>query len=163
MQRSWVKQKEEKRKVWMFYLLLLALSFQLQKQCSRRVPVFGSKIYNRCSLYMQVRKQHLHRILREVAQLERSVASPTTLTTPKEVAEKPTYIPVTLRTLTEALGADLGHTTSPRKQVKRAMSVAPYYREGLAGQRVKIPLKCFKTKQVIIATTKEAKPQHQEG
>lgn len=43
------------------------------------------------------------------------------------------------------------------------MSVAPYYREGLAGQRVKIPLKCFKTKQVIIATTKEAKPQHQEG
>lgn len=41
----------------------------------------------------------------------------------EEVIEKPACIPVTLKASTETLKADLGHVTSPEKQVKRGVSL----------------------------------------
>lgn len=69
----------------------------------------------------------------EVAHLEPSGASPATPTSTHGGAKRQAYILITLKTTKEAPGTDLSHTASPRKQVNRAMSVPPYYREAVSG------------------------------
>lgn len=76
---------------------------------------------------------------------------------PKEVVKKPAYIPVTSKTSTKVLEADLGLVAGLKMHVNKAVMVAPYYQEVVVGRRVKIPSKCFKNKQIVIsAEGKEA-------
>lgn len=57
---------------------------------------------------------------------------------------------MTLKTIKEAPEANSNPTRSPTKQMKKVVSIAPYYREAVASQKVKIPLKHFKNKHVLI-------------
>lgn len=64
---------------------------------------------------------------------------------PEEVVEEPAFIQVTLRMFGKAPGVDFDPMTSPMKHVMKSLSIAPSYREAVAGQRVKAPLKNSKT------------------
>lgn len=52
---------------------------------------------------------------------------------PKKVVEEPTNIPITTKTLKQALGVDSDDMTCQKKQVKRIVLIAPYYREAVTG------------------------------
>lgn len=86
---------------------------------------------------MYPKNYHHHQILHELANLEPSCTGTTTGT--KEVADEPTYIPITPKALTKTFEADLGQETGLRRMINRGIAIAPYYREGFAGQRTKIP------------------------
>lgn len=63
---------------------------------------------------------------------------------PKEVGTKLAYITVTLKASAEFLKVDLGHVTSSKMQVYKDVMIAPYNREAIVGQSVKLPSKCLK-------------------
>lgn len=68
----------------------------------------------------------------------------------KEVAKEPVYILVSLKTMTRAPGVDSAPWISPTKHVARTVSIAPYYKKAVTGQRAKLSLKNFKNKQALV-------------
>lgn len=92
--------------------------------------------------------------------MEPSGTSTTAPPTPKEVVEKPTYISITLNASKEVLEADLGHVANSKIQVNRAITIAPSYKEVVVSQRVQVPTKCFKNRQItIVVNGKEVAAQ----
>lgn len=97
-----------------------------------------------------------------MAHIEASGVSPTAPTGTEEDSQGTAYISVTLKTLTEAPGADQRRYDELEETGEKGCVNSPFYRVAVVGQREKIPLKTFNNKQVFIIASPQQVVTSQE-